>query len=65
MVNKAIFIQEVSVTDPESDAPVSISIYKDKTSGGMFGVDSSFLDTLEEDENVTEPFNGNKVELVD
>lgn len=65
MGNKAIFIQEVSVTDPESEAPVSISIYKDKTSGGMFGVDSSFLETLEEDENVTEPFNGNKVVLVD
>lgn len=65
MNNKAIFIQEVSVTDPESDAPVSISIYKHKTSGGMFGVDSSFLETLEENESVIEPFNGSTVELVD
>ena len=46
-LKKVIFIQEVTVTDPDSHLPVEVSIYKDVDSGGLFGVDSSFLETEE------------------
>jgi len=38
----AIHIKDIQVTDPDSGQPVDVSIYKDKLSGAMFGIDSSF-----------------------
>jgi hypothetical protein len=40
---KAKFIKEVTVIDPDSKLPVDVSIYKEEESGGMFGVDTSFV----------------------
>ena len=61
-MKKANFITEITVTDPDTNAPVEVAIYKDIRSGGMFGVDASFL-LIEEE--VHEPFNGAVVELLD
>ena len=64
-MNKAMFVQEVTVIDPDTQSPVQVSIYKDPTSGGMFGIDSSFVEqVLEcEDSAVIEPFGNTSVLL--
>ena len=51
--------------DPDSNAPVQVSIYKDVTSGVMFGIDSSYLMTLSDEDTVIEPFNCKDVLLLD
>jgi len=61
-MKKANYITEITVTDPDTNAPVEVAIYKDIRSGGMFGVDASFLLT---DEPVHEPFDGSEVILFD
>jgi hypothetical protein len=65
----ATFIQEVTVTDPDTNAPVTVSIYKHDTTGGMFGIDSSFIEqNFEDDETptVADPFVNNAiVELIE
>jgi len=66
-MNRAILIGEVTVNDiTENKEEVQILIFKDIQSGGMFGIDSSFIEqTFDEDEPfiVTEPINGEKVLL--
>lgn len=65
----AIFVQEITVIDPDTKLPVEVAIYKHEQSGGMFGVDSSFIEqNFDEDENPTiaDPFNNEAiVELVE
>jgi len=60
-MNKAKFIKEVTVVDPDSMNEVEISIFKHEN-GGMFGLDASFIDQeLEEDfEIAIDPFNVNE-----
>lgn len=48
---KAQYVKEVIVIDPDSKGEVAISIFKHE-SGGMFGVDSSYLDQAFDDEAV-------------
>ena len=48
-MTKAKYVQEITVTDPDTNAPVEIAIYKHEN-GGMFGVDSSYVEQ-EADEN--------------
>jgi len=65
-MNGAIFINEVTINDPSSLLDVQVSMFKDIKSGGMFGVDSSFIEqNFDEDEPVIviEPINGQKVML--
>ena len=64
-MKSANFVTEVTVIDPESHAPVEVAIYKDCASGAMFGVDSSYLGELSENDAVLEPFNGSKVQLIE
>lgn len=64
MTREAVFVTELTVTDPDYDAPVEIAVYKDKSSGGMFAIDSSYLLSLDDDEPVIEPFNETHVMLV-
>ncbi len=64
-MKKADFVTEVVVTDPDTNAPVHVAIYKDRNSTGMFGVDSSYIITLSEDDPVVEPFNGEEVMLIE
>jgi hypothetical protein len=40
---KAKFVTTVTVTDPDSELPVDVGIYKE-AGGGMFGVDNSYLE---------------------
>jgi hypothetical protein len=59
-INTALFVSQVTVTDPDTGNPVQVSIYKHENSGGMFGVDSSFIEqNFEDDETpmVADPFN--------
>jgi hypothetical protein len=44
-MNKAYFVKEIMVTDPDSKGEVELSVYKHEN-GGMFAVDSSFLDQV-------------------
>jgi hypothetical protein len=44
----AKFVMEIKVKDPDSKGKVEISIYKHEN-GGMFGIDSSFLEQFDED----------------
>lgn len=50
----AIFVTEISVIDPISNLPVEIEIWKDPISGGLFGIDTSFLDQVSE--GIVSPF---------
>ena len=64
---KAKFVTSVTVIDPDSGGEVNVEIYKDSQSDGMFGIDSSFVEQVfDEDEPVLLPslFNeNNTIEL--
>jgi len=68
---KAVFVSEVTAEDPDSRAPVSVSIYKHRGTGGMFGVDSSYLEQCFDDDDspiIPDPFcdaGGGMVELIE
>lgn len=65
-MNKAYWITEVTVFDPESGGQVQLSVYKHQN-GGMFAVDSSYIEqVLDEIEAIQDPleFKG-KVELIE
>lgn len=57
----ATFVQTVTVTDPDTNTPVKVAIYKHDNAGwGMFGVDQKFIDdNFDNDETptVADPFN--------
>lgn len=53
-MKKAYFVTEITVTDPDSKAPVEVAIYKHEN-GGMFGVDSSFLDQVARTDDYDRP----------
>jgi hypothetical protein len=52
----AVYVDDITVTDPDTQGDVDITIYKDSLSGGMFGVDASFVDAKDLDE-LSSPFN--------
>lgn len=47
MPRKIKIVTTISVIDPDSHLPVEVVIYKDVKSGGIFGVDASFVETEE------------------
>lgn len=49
MATEAYFVQEVEVQDPDTGGVVHVAIYKHEN-GGMFGVDSSYIDQVIPDE---------------
>jgi hypothetical protein len=51
------FITTVEVIDPTSGGLVELELWKDNESGGIMGVDSSFLDSIDHFYN---PFNGQR-----
>jgi hypothetical protein len=56
----ATLVKHIDVIDPEGDAPiVQVSIYKEKA-GGMFGVDTSYI---ESEEPVYSPFGNGEVNI--
>lgn len=56
-MSKAKFVTEITVTDPDSQSPVGIAIYKHEN-GGMFAIDSSYLDQVCDDDEpiIPDPF---------
>ena len=44
-MKKAYFVTEITAVDPDTKGNVQLTIYKHE-GGGMFAVDSSFLDQL-------------------
>lgn len=67
ITNSAEFVKEIVVTDPDSKAPVEISVFKHGESGAMFAIDSSYLDQCFDDDQdpvIPDPFNaGTQVTL--
>ena len=64
-MRKAIFIEEIVIYDPDTNAPVHVAMYKHEN-GGLFGIDSSFVvDALGEDEPAYDPFDGENVLLIE
>ncbi len=61
----AMYVKEVTVTDPDTQLPVDIAIYKDKGTDAMFGVDSAYISRLGDDEGVISPVSGKGVILVE
>ena len=58
---EAKFIMVHTIVDPDTGGDVQVEIYKDTQSGGMFGIDASYVDqVLADDEgnaNMISPFN--------
>jgi hypothetical protein len=52
----AVFVMEIAVPDPNTGEAVAVEIWKDPASGGLFGVDASFLDQVR-DNGIPSPFN--------
>jgi hypothetical protein len=52
---KAKFVQVINVFDPDTGGKVELEVWKDPTSGGIFALDSSFLDQVED--SIVSPFN--------
>lgn len=42
---KAKFVKQITVTDPDSNAPVELAVFKHEN-GGMFALDSSFIEQV-------------------
>jgi hypothetical protein len=58
--NSAEFVSEIIVRDPDSNGRVEMSVFKHNDSGGMFAVDSSYLDQCFDDDTdpvIPDPFN--------
>ena len=64
-MTKAKFVKEITVIDPDSMGEVEISIYKHE-GGGMFGIDSSYLDQCVDDDEpiIPDPFATKFVKLI-
>lgn len=55
---EATYVRDVSVTDPDSGLVVDLEVWKDPESGGMFAIDASFVDQV--NEVVVSPFNSQR-----
>jgi hypothetical protein len=64
-MQKAVYVKEIVVIDPDTNLPVEVAIYKDLDCGGMFGVDRSYIITLSDDDPVSSPFNGKDIMLME
>jgi hypothetical protein len=54
MISKAKFVKEIVIEDPDSGGLVEIEIYKHEN-GGMFGIDSSYVDQVLGEDDEVEP----------
>ena len=57
-MRKAKFVEEITVTDPDTGGLVELDVFKHEN-GGMFAIDASYLDqAYEDDENpvIVDPF---------
>ena len=58
-VTESKYIGKVTVTDPDTDAPVELEIRKLVVSGAMVGIDTSYIE--QEVDEVYSPYNENTV----
>lgn len=61
MKSTAKYVQEITVTDPDTQLPVEIALFKHEN-GGMFAIDSSYIEQVFEDERnviIKDPLNKN------
>jgi hypothetical protein len=58
--NKATFVTEVKVVDPDTGNEIEVEIWKHQN-GGMFGMDSSYLDQCSDPDfpTIVDPFSEN------
>ena len=49
-MNKATYVKDFTVTDPENGGEVEMTLFKHEN-GGMFAIDASFIDQVLDDEN--------------
>jgi len=62
-MNTAKFVKEITVIDPDSKGEVELTVYKHE-GGGIFAMDSSFLDQCFDEDNypvIPDPFSANDV----
>jgi hypothetical protein len=70
MSQRAKFVKEITVIDPDTQGEVQIGIYKHQN-GGMFGIDASYVDqVLNEDDEleicIADPFrNSNHIVILE
>lgn len=57
-------VADCTVIDSTSGEPIDVSLFRDGCADAIFGIDVSWLETLEVDDPVVEPFNGLPVKLV-
>ena len=66
-MNTAEYVKEVTVTDPDTKLNVAMSVFKHNNGGGMFAIDSSYLDQCFDDDTdpvIPDVFNdGDKITL--
>jgi hypothetical protein len=65
----AKFVKEITVIDPDSKGEVNLSVYKHE-GGGMFAIDSSFLDQVVRTDDydrpiISDPFNDTEDEAIE
>lgn len=53
-MNKAYFVKEIKVKDPDQFGSVELSVYKHEN-GGMFAIDSSFLNQVARTDDFDRP----------
>ncbi len=53
-MKRAYFVREITEIDPDSKLPVELELYKHEN-GGMFAVDSSFLDQVARTDDYDRP----------
>ena len=68
-MKKANFVKEITVVDPDTKGKVNLSVYKHE-GGGMFAVDSSFLDQVARTDDydrpiISDPFNDIEDEVIE
>ena len=63
-MNEAIYVYELPIVDPDTHNTVMVAMYKDQESGGIFGIDCSYILTLDDEEPVINPFSGKEVLLI-
>lgn len=63
-INTAKFVIDLIVTDPQTGNDVNVSMFKHEQSGGMFGIDASFIEQNFDDDDVptvADPFNNDSI----
>ena len=67
-LNTAKFVEEITVTDPDTQAPIEMDVFKHVQSDGMFAVDASYFDQCFGDDEpliIPDPLNkGMEVKLL-